>query len=67
MGVRTPLAPLNVDIPLELLEHLRQVSLDIPYPLRRLAEEAVELWLGATGNRLSGDPGPAEARPPVGP
>lgn len=47
---RTPLAPLNVDIPLELLEHVRHVSQDIPYPLRRLAEEAIELWLLATSN-----------------
>lgn len=50
-GVRTPLAPLNVDIPLELLEHVRQVSQDIPYPLRRLAEEAIELWLAAAGHQ----------------
>ena len=50
-GERTPLAPLNVDIPLDLLEHVRQVSQDIPYPLRRLAEEAIELWLEATGNQ----------------
>ena len=57
-GSRTPLAPLNVDLPLELLEHVRQVSQDIPYPLRRLAEEAIELWLEATGNRPSPE-GPA--------
>ncbi len=50
-GVRMPLAPLNVDLPLELLDHLRQLSQDIPYPLRRLAEEAIELWLEATGNQ----------------
>ncbi|MCA1704670.1 MAG: hypothetical protein LC808_15960 [Actinobacteria bacterium] len=50
-GERTPLAPLNVDVPLDLLEHVRQVSQDIPYPLRRLAEEAIELWLEATGNQ----------------
>ena len=52
-GARTPLAPLNVDLPLELLEHVRQVAQDIPYPLRRLAEEAIELWLEATGNHLA--------------
>jgi hypothetical protein len=50
-GERTPLAPLNVDVPLDLLDHVRQVSQDIPYPLRRLAEEAIELWLEATGNQ----------------
>ena len=50
-GERTPLAPLNVDVPIDLLDHVRQVSQDIPYPLRRLAEEAIELWLEATGNR----------------
>ena len=52
-GTRTPLAPLNVDVPLDLLEHVRQVSQDIPYPLRRLAEEAIELWLEATGNQAA--------------
>ena len=50
-GERTPLAPLNVDVPLDLLDHVRQVSQDIPYPLRRLAEEAIELGLEATGNQ----------------
>lgn len=49
-GAKPPLAPLNVDVPLELLQHIRRLSADIPYPLRRLAEEALELWLVATEN-----------------
>lgn len=49
-GVKPPLAPLNVDVPLDLLQHVRELSGDIPYPLRRLVEEALELWLVATGN-----------------
>ncbi len=64
-GVRTPLAPLNVDIPLDLLEHARRVSQDIPYPLRRLAEEAVELWLEATGYSPLGNSDSYETRPAV--
>jgi hypothetical protein len=47
---KPPLAPLNVDVPLALLQHLRALSADIPYPLRRLTQEALELWLVATGN-----------------
>ena len=49
-GVKPPLAPLNVDVPLDLLQHVRELSGDIPYPLRRVVEEALELWLVATGN-----------------
>ncbi len=51
-GVRLPKGPLNVDLPLPLLDHVREVAQDIPYPLRRIAEEALELWLEATGNPL---------------
>ncbi len=61
-NTRTPLAPLNVDLPLELLDHVRQVSQDIPYPLRRLAEEAIELWLEATGNVAEAE-GSADSTP----
>ena len=49
-GVKPPLAPLNVDVPLDLLQHVRELSADIPYPLRRVVEEALELWLVATAN-----------------
>ena len=49
-GSKPPLAPLNVDVPLELIQHVRELSGDIPYPLRRVVEEALELWLVATGN-----------------
>ena len=49
-GAKSPLAPLNVDVPIDLLRHIRILSADIPYPLRRLAEEALELWLVATNN-----------------
>ncbi len=49
-GSREPLAPFNVDVPIGLLKHIRTLSSDIPYPLRRLAEEALELWLVATDN-----------------
>lgn len=49
-GAKPPLAPLNVDVPLELLQQIRSLSSDIPYPLRRLAEEALELWVVATAD-----------------
>lgn len=65
-GLRTPLAPLNVDIPLDLLEHVREVSQDIPYPLRRLAEEAIELWLEATGQRPPADLSSSDAPRTIG-
>ena len=55
-GVRLPKAPLNVDLPLPLLDHIRELAQDIPYPLRRIAEEALELWLEATGNALPATP-----------
>lgn len=49
-GAKPLLAPINVDVPAELLDHLRVLSADIPYPLRRIVEEALELWLVATAN-----------------
>lgn len=50
----TPLAPFNVDVPLDLLREVRAVSRDVPYPLRRLAEEALQLWLIAAGYSING-------------
>lgn len=58
VGERLPLAPLNVDVPLSLLEELREISQEVPYPLRRMTEEALELWLAATGHPEPGNPVP---------